>query len=70
MPAPMRARHEGSGTATTSWHYDVYRGWLTNKVYADGKGTIYTNTAAGETILDRTRRRVDLRVRSTARSWP
>ena len=36
-----------SGTATTTWYYDVYRGWLTNKVYADGKGTIYTNTAAG-----------------------
>ncbi len=37
----------GTGTATTTWQYDMYRGWLTNKVYADGKGTIYSNTAAG-----------------------
>jgi len=37
-----------SGTAITTWHYDLYRGWLTNKVYADdGKGPIYSNTPAG-----------------------
>src|SRR6266851_2458415 len=36
-----------AGTRVTSWNYDVYRGWLTNKAYADGKGPIYSNTAAG-----------------------
>src|SRR5439155_27085402 len=36
-----------SGAATTPWNYDLYRGWLTNKVYADGKGPIYSNTPAG-----------------------
>ncbi len=41
----------GTGTATTTWQYDVYRGWLTNKVYADGKGTIYSNTPAGRLVL-------------------
>ncbi len=36
-----------SGTATTTWHYDPYRGWLTNKVHADGKGPVYTYSNAG-----------------------
>ncbi len=36
-----------SGTATTTWHYDTQRGWLTNKSYADGLGATYTNTPAG-----------------------
>jgi RHS repeat-associated protein len=36
-----------SGTATTSWYYDTQRGWLTNKVYADGNGPKYQYTAAG-----------------------
>ncbi len=30
-----------AGAATTSWYYDTQRGWLTNKVYADGHGTKY-----------------------------
>jgi RHS repeat-associated protein len=33
--------------ATTTWHYDLYRGWLTNKLYANGKGTLYSNSPAG-----------------------
>ena len=35
------------GAATTIWNYDGYRGWLTNKAYADGKGPAYGYTAAG-----------------------
>jgi RHS repeat-associated protein len=36
-----------SGSATTTWKYDGYRGLLTNKVYADGVGPSYTYTSAG-----------------------
>jgi RHS repeat-associated protein len=36
-----------SGAATTTWHYDLERGFMTNKVYADGKGTGYRYTPAG-----------------------
>lgn len=37
-----------SGTATTTWNYDQYRGWLTNKIYDGGAaGPSYTYTAAG-----------------------
>lgn len=36
-----------SGAAVTTWNYDGYRGFLTNKAYADGKGPSYTYTAAG-----------------------
>ena len=36
-----------SGAAVTMWNYDGYRGFLTNKVYADGKGPLYAYTAAG-----------------------
>jgi RHS repeat-associated protein len=35
------------GAATTTWRYDAYRGFLTNKLYADGKGTGYTYTNSG-----------------------
>jgi len=36
-----------TGTATTTWNYDVYRGWLTNKTYDGGTaGPTYTYTAA------------------------
>ena len=35
------------GAATTTWNYDGYRGWLTNKAYADGKGPAYGYTGAG-----------------------
>ena len=31
----------------TAWNYDPYRGWLSSKVYDDGKGPAYTDTAAG-----------------------
>jgi RHS repeat-associated protein len=38
----------GSGAATTTWNYDIYRGWLTNKTYAGGAaGPLYGYTAAG-----------------------
>jgi RHS repeat-associated protein len=33
--------------AITTWNYDIYRGWLTNKTYADATGPIYGYTAAG-----------------------
>ncbi len=37
-----------SGAATTTWNYDLYRGWLTNKTYDGGAaGPVYTYTAAG-----------------------
>jgi RHS repeat-associated protein len=37
-----------SGAATTTWNYDVARGWLTNKTYEGGvAGPTYTYTAAG-----------------------
>ena len=37
----------GAGARVTTWNYDGQRGFLTNKVYADGKGTSYGYTAAG-----------------------
>jgi RHS repeat-associated protein len=37
----------GAGARVTTWHYDTQRGWLTNKVYADGLGPKYSYTAAG-----------------------
>ena len=37
-----------SGTATTTWNYDPYRGWLTSKTYQGGvSGPTYTYTPAG-----------------------
>ena len=41
------------GAAVTAWNYDGYRGFLTNKAYADGKGPGYTYTPAGR-LLSRT----------------
>ena len=38
----------GQGLATTTWNYDGYRGFLTNKVYADGNGPKYTYTSSGQ----------------------
>jgi len=35
------------GAATTRWLYDAYRGFMTNKLYADGNGPAYTFTDAG-----------------------
>ena len=35
------------GAATTTWNYDPYRGWLTNKPYADSTGPTYAHTPAG-----------------------
>ena len=36
-----------SGARATSWAYDATSGFLTNKVYADGDGTGYSNTLSG-----------------------
>jgi RHS repeat-associated protein len=36
-----------TGNATTTWHHDPARGWLTFKEYADGQGPTYTYTPAG-----------------------
>ena len=36
-----------AGTAVTTWNYDLYQGFLTNKAYADGSGPVYTYTPAG-----------------------
>ena len=36
-----------TGARVTTWNYDPYRGWLNSKVYDDGNGPVYTNTAAG-----------------------
>ena len=36
-----------SGERVTSWIYDGYQGYLTNKVYADNNGVQYNNSAAG-----------------------
>jgi YD repeat-containing protein len=38
------------GAAVTTWHFHPERGWITNKVYADGKGTKYTRTDAGRPL--------------------
>lgn len=40
----------GQGTAVTTWKYDGYRGFLTNKVYADSQGPAYTYTRAGRLL--------------------
>ena len=38
----------GHGAATTTWNYDLYRGWLSNKTYNGGAaGPAYAYTAAG-----------------------
>jgi len=35
------------GAAATTWKFDGYRGFMTNKLYADGKGPSYSYTPAG-----------------------
>jgi len=37
----------GTGAAITTWQYDGYRGFLTNKLYADNKGTGYSYKPSG-----------------------
>jgi RHS repeat-associated protein len=37
-----------SGSAITTWKYDGLRGFMTNKVYADGNGPTFTYTPAGK----------------------
>src|SRR5258708_37056720 len=38
----------GAGARVTTWNYDVYRGWLTNKTYDGGAtGPNYSYTAGG-----------------------
>ena len=36
-----------AGAAITTWNYDQYRGWLSNKRYQDDTGPDYTYTPAG-----------------------
>src|ERR1043166_3235329 len=36
-----------TGAATTTWKFNGYRGFMTNKLYADGKGPFYSYTPAG-----------------------
>ncbi len=36
-----------TGTRVTTWNYDIYRGFMTNKLYADNNGTKYSYTPAG-----------------------
>lgn len=36
-----------AGAAVTTWSYDSQRGWLSEKLYDDGKGPVYTYTDAG-----------------------
>ena len=36
-----------AGARVTTWLYDGSRGWLTNKLYADGNGPSYTYTPGG-----------------------
>jgi len=36
-----------SGERVTSWAYDGYQGYLTNKLYADSKGVMYRNSIGG-----------------------
>jgi RHS repeat-associated protein len=36
-----------AGARATTWNYDSYRGWLTNKGYPDGTGPSYTYSDAG-----------------------
>lgn len=39
-----------AGARVTTWTYDGQRGWLTNKMYADGKGPFYTYTPGGRLL--------------------
>lgn len=42
-----------AGAAITTWNYDVQRGWLAQKLYADSTGPAYDYTPAGR-LLTRT----------------
>jgi RHS repeat-associated protein len=46
------------GARVTTWNYDGQRGWLNNKVYADGNGPVYAYTPAGR-LQTRTWARTD-----------
>ena len=37
----------GAGARVTTWNYDAYRGWLSNKRYPDNNGPDYTYTQGG-----------------------
>jgi RHS repeat-associated protein len=47
-----------AGARVTTWNYDGQRGWLNNKVYADGSGPAYAYTPAGR-LQTRTWARTD-----------
>lgn len=40
----------GAGAAVTTWQHDAYRGFMTNKLYADGNGTGYAYTNSGRLV--------------------
>jgi RHS repeat-associated protein len=40
----------GTGARVTTWNYDPYQGFLTNKAYADGTGPFYGYTQAGRLV--------------------
>ena len=40
----------GAGAAVTTWKFDAYRGFMTNKLYADGNGTGYAYTNSGRLV--------------------
>ena len=42
----------GTGARVTTWNYDPYRGFLTSKVYADGKGTSYQSAVQEGSISE------------------
>ena len=48
----------GTGARVTTWNYDPYRGFLTNKAYADGLGPVYAYTPGGR-LASRTWARTD-----------
>ena len=48
----------GTGPRVTTWNYDPYRGFLTNKAYADGLGPVYAYTPGGR-MASRTWARTD-----------
>jgi len=50
-----------SGAATNQWHYDAYRGWLTNRVFAGSNGVFYSYTNSGRLALRRWARGLETR---------
>jgi RHS repeat-associated protein len=48
LPRNVNSALTRAGAWVTTWNYDIYRGWLTNKTYAGGAaGPLYGYTLAG-----------------------